>query len=142
MEDLASCSTSMAINQIPVHDVPKSRVRRISKPHFQSGLKMSLVRAGGGGEGKARMGYWKGLGEMMFPIWTFSAASRFDGGKLQPRFGHRDHVSWSIPHNPNFHNIVVWGRVGRFAMQGRERVIASSRHSIRVSPPDVVALLL
>ena len=25
-------------------------------------------------------------------------------------------------------------------MQGRERVIASSRHSIRVSPPDAVAL--
>ena len=82
VEDLASCSTSMAINQIPVHDVPKSRVSQISMPDFQSGLKMSWVRAGGGGEGKARMGYWKGLGEMMFPIWTFSAASRFDGGEI------------------------------------------------------------
>ena len=84
MEDLASCSTSMAINQIPVHDVPKSRVSRINMPHFQSGLKMSLVRAGCGGEGKARMGYWKGLEEMMFPIWTFSAASRLTGGNCSP----------------------------------------------------------
>lgn len=96
----------------------QSWVCRISRPHFQSGLKMRLGRAGCGGVGKARMVIGERIGGDDVPnLDTFCSVSS-DGWKLQPRFGDSvtfDHVSRSIPHNPNFHNTAtclyfVWGR--------------------------------
>ena len=48
---------------------------------------MRLKRAGGGGEGKARMGVGGRIGGDDVPNLDTSCSVSFDGGKLQPRFG-------------------------------------------------------
>ena len=60
----------------------RSRVRRISRPHFQSGLKMRLGRAGGGGEAKARMGPGEGIGGDNVPDLDVFCSVSFRRGEI------------------------------------------------------------